>query len=281
MTRLGNQRWLWGRDTYRRPTERIRPVEYDVTEIVGDHEAKAFVVAHHYSRTYPAARVRVGLWRRGQLVGVAVFSHPMSDRVLTNVFPSVAPCSAVELGRFVLLDEVPGNGESWFLARCFEVLRSRGIKGVVSFSDPVPRETATGHVVFPGHLGTIYQAHNGEYLGRGTARTLRLLPDGKVLSARSTQKIRAAERGWHPVTRQLVSHGATAIDPTANRAERLAWLAHWTGRLTHKLRHGGNHRYAWRLNRRVIIAGTPAPYPKRETMTNNDTLVLTPERKTP
>jgi hypothetical protein len=36
---------------------------------------------------------------------------------------------AVELGRLVLLDDVPANGESWFIARAFELLRARGYTG--------------------------------------------------------------------------------------------------------------------------------------------------------
>lgn len=51
----------------------------------------------------PAPRHRIGHYRRGELVGVAVFSHPCSDAVLTNVFDAPATLS-VELGRFVLLD---------------------------------------------------------------------------------------------------------------------------------------------------------------------------------
>jgi uncharacterized protein (TIGR03435 family) len=49
-----------------------------------------------------------------------------------------------------LLDAVPGNGETWFLARCFEILRNRGVVGVVSFSDPLQRETLGGEIV---HMG--------------------------------------------------------------------------------------------------------------------------------
>ena len=79
------------------------------------------MLAHHYSLSYPSARVRFGLFTRGCLVGVAVFSHPCNDRVLTSVFP-LSPLESVELGRFVLLDSVPANGESWFLARTFECL---------------------------------------------------------------------------------------------------------------------------------------------------------------
>lgn len=135
-----SQRWLFGKPQYRVPRETIRPVEYDVCEIPDDTTAGEFVRLHHYSGSMGAARVRVGLYRRGRLVGVAVFSHPCSDAVLTKTFP-VPARNAVELGRFVLLDEVPANGESFFLARGFEIVRTHGIVGVVTFSDPVPRRT--------------------------------------------------------------------------------------------------------------------------------------------
>ena len=40
------------------------------------------------------------------------------------------------------------------------------MQGVVSFSDPSARTTAAGALVFAGHLGTIYAAHNATYVGR-------------------------------------------------------------------------------------------------------------------
>jgi hypothetical protein len=118
-----NQRWRYGRTLYRLPDEVINTSEYDVAAIARDRDAKTFVTTHHYSRSYPAARYRFGLYHKGTLAGVAVFSVPCNDKVLTNVFPLPAVLSA-ELGRFVLLDCVPGNGESWFLARCFAALRT-------------------------------------------------------------------------------------------------------------------------------------------------------------
>lgn len=252
-----NQRWNQGRDSYRRPSEPIRTSEYDVEEIRGDAVAKAFVETHHYSGSYPAARVRVGLYRRGTLAGVAVLSHPCSDRVLTNVFGGRATDHA-ELGRFVLLDEVPGNGESWMLARTFEILRRRGLRGILAFSDPVERVSADGTRVKPGHVGTIYQATNARYLGRGTARTLRVLPDGTVLSDRSIQKIRKAERGWTGAAEILRAFGADV--PWESRHD---WLTHWLGRLTRPLRHPGNHKYAWGLDKGTTAALPPAgSYPK-------------------
>jgi hypothetical protein len=144
---------------------------------------------------------------RGVLQGVAVFSHPCNDRVLTSIFPG-QPTDSVELGRFVLLDEVPGNGETWFLGRCFAVLRREGLAGIVAFSDPCRRHSRLGVPVFRGYVGTVYQVHNGVYLGRGTPRTLTLLPDGSVLSDRAQQKVRSADRGVAYAVHQLVDCGA-------------------------------------------------------------------------
>lgn len=173
-----NQRWRAHRSCYRPAGEVIRTSEYEVAAIEGDTGPKAFISEHHYSHSYPAARFRFGLYRMGRLSGVAVFSHPSNDRVLTNVF-ACDPTLSVELGRFVLLDEVPGNGESFFLGRTFELLKALDIVGVVAFSDPTPRKNAEGEIVHRGHIGTIYQAFNGVYLGLGTARTLRILPVGR------------------------------------------------------------------------------------------------------
>jgi hypothetical protein len=202
-----NQRWLRGFASYRPPDEPIRTADYDVIELSEDAPAKAFVLEHHYSGSYPAARWRFGLFRRGVLQGVAVFSHPCNDRVLTSIFPGRATDS-VELGRFVLLDEVPGNGETWMLGRCFRLLRRAGLAGVVAFPDPCRRLNRDGATVFGGHIGTVYQAHNGVYLGRAAPRTLTLLPDGRVLSDRAQQKVRAADRGVRYAVRQLVACGA-------------------------------------------------------------------------
>lgn len=254
------QRWRDGRARYRPAGETINPLRYDVAALDDDTTPKAFIIGHHYSGTYPAARARFGLFRGGELVGVAVFSHPCNDAVLTSVFPGRA-IDSMELGRFVLLDDVEGNGETWFLARCFEHLRRLDVRGIVSFADPLERTSAAGVRVFPGHIGTIYQAHNGRYLGRGTARTLRLLPDGQVLSARALQKLRAGERGWHYVAEQLARAGAVG-DAPENHETRSAWLRDALRRCTRTVRHPGNHRYAWPLRRREQLP-PGLPYPKQ------------------
>jgi hypothetical protein len=258
VTAAGNQRWRAGRSSARPPGEPIRPAEYDVLPIADDATARAFVLAHHYSGSYPAARRRYGLYRRGLLAGVAVFSVPCNARTFACL--PCPPALAVELGRFVLLDEVPGNGETWFLARCFERLRRDGFAAAVSFSDPMPRTAEDGSAVFPGHFGTIYQAHNGRYVGRSRPRTLRLLPDGRAFSDRAAQKVRAREQGWRYAAGLLERFGADAP-----REDAAAWLNHWLRRLTRAVRHPGNFKYAWALDRRLRRGLPPAlPYPKRD-----------------
>lgn len=260
-----NQRWRERRSTYRPAGEVIRTGEYEVQPI-GELEAKAFVEAHHYSRSYPAARFRFGLFHLGTLVGVAVFSQPFLAETITNVFAGWSADDGVELGRFVLLDEVPGNGETWFLARCFEYLRPN-VRGVISFADPQPRTTLAGETIFPGHVGTIYQALNGHYLGRSGAASLRLLPDGTVFSNFASGKLRRLKTGWRSAVETLRRWGADDLTPADVLVPelRIAWLERWRRELTRPMRHQGNHRYAWALDRRArrSLPDSTGPYPKK------------------
>jgi hypothetical protein len=257
MITVSNQRWRDQRDSYRPKGETINTRAYEVAYMAGDKEAKAFVLRHHYSASFPAARFRYGLYRGGRLAGVAVFSVPAQPRCL-----DVAPGERgqkVELGRFVLLDNVEANGESWFIARCFDQLRAAGLTGVVSFSDPSRRTNAQGDAVFGGHVGTIYQATNATYLGTSKAETRRLLPDGTVIHGRALTKIRHRRQGHRYAAAQLERFGA---EPLRDSDDAVAWTARWVGELTRPLRHPGNHKYVWALHkrdRRHLPAGLPYP----------------------
>lgn len=262
------QRWNDGGHTWRHTSEGgFDPSRYTVEPIDDDTTAKTFVTGHHYSGTYPAAKLRYGLYEQGrQLVGVLVFGIPTSTRALTLPFPDLEPyVESIELSRLVLLDKVPANAESWFIARCFANAAAHGIRGVVSFADPVPR-IVDGQVLFPGHVGTIYQASNAILCGRGTARTLTLLPDGTVLSARAMQKVRGQERGHDHVERRLRGHGAPIMLAGEQPA---AWLTRALDDVgARKVRHRGNWRYCFpigtRSQRRHVTLGLPRTdtYPK-------------------
>jgi hypothetical protein len=244
------------------PGGSISTREHDVVAIQSDTVAKDFVVATHYSKSYPAARERFGLYHHDQLVGVAVFSVPVRPEVVTNWLPCPLEAS-IELGRFVLLPEVAYNGETWFYGRCRELLRRMGYEGIVSFSDPVPRRVG-GVVIFPGHVGFIYQASNAIYAGRGRPRYLRMLPDGRTLSDRALAKLKAGHRGRRYVASLLEGHGAVPLQDDEDAA---AWASTWVPKITTRVYHAGNHRYLWglhpKLHTQVRKAVDRTPYPKQ------------------
>lgn len=245
------QRWKRKRVSYKPAGETIQPRLYEVAEIADDRTAKEFITEHHYSMSYPSARRRFGLYFQGRLVGASVFSHPSNDRVLTKVFVGTSATDSLELGRFCLLDEVPANAESWFLARCREILSKQGFYGFIAFSDDTVRTNAAGDVIFCGHIGTIYKASNAVYLSRSTPRVLRLLPDGSVLSDRAIQKIRSGERGWIYASEILTRFGADRFPHDID--ERRKWLDQWLKVLTRPLRHKGNHKYAFALHKKCKL----------------------------
>lgn len=258
-----SQRWTERRESRRPVGELFDPRAHDVALL--DHAtAEAFVDRHHYSGSCSPTAHPIGLFDRGEHVGTAVFGPTASTNAHNAVFgPAFTQQQCVTLGRFVLVESVRTNAESWFIARCFDLLRTRGVIGVESCADPVPRLAPDGAIVKPGHVGTIYQATNGQYVGKTNPASLWLLPDGSVLSNRAQGKLVRGERGDGRAVAQLVKWGAT---PPAPDQDVLAWLRAWRPRLCTKMRHQGNHRYLWALDkrhRRAILGSKPSlAYPK-------------------
>ena len=242
------QRWRDRRESYRPAGEPINPRHFTV-ELIAEGVAKAFVQQHHYSGTFPASRMRAGLMRtlpgrRAELVGVAVFSQPMTQAVIPY-WTGQPPGAGIELGRLTVLDEIAANAESFFVARAFRLLAQElpQIQAIVSFSDPVQRVTDTGHQVTPGHAGILWQALNARHVGRSKARPIVLDRSGRVVSERALAKLRNGERGAGYVYQQLLTAGAPPrqageSDPSyVTRA-----LSEGPFR---RIRHPGNIAYVW------------------------------------
>jgi hypothetical protein len=112
------QRWSpGGIPSWRRPEDGgFDPGRYGVKEIDED-EAREFVMGIHYSKAWLATLRRYGMFDlRGEdgprLVGAAILSSPMNEKVLTKPFPRLEPYTeSAEVGRFCLLDEVPANAD--------------------------------------------------------------------------------------------------------------------------------------------------------------------------
>lgn len=244
---LRDKRWSRRREAWVTPEDHFLPDGYAV-DVVAEPLARDFVVREHYSGSFPAARLSVGLWGPGPtLAGVAVFSVPMSRYVLRR-WAGADHEAAVELGRFVCAPSVKFNGETWFLRRCFRILgREKGCRAVLSFADPLERRTAAGELTKGAHHGTVYMAKGALLAGRATPRWLLLAPDGSVVSDRMLSKIRGEERGIDYAVRRLRAYGA----PPRARGE--SW-SDWTARVVRlpifrRVRHPGNLAYVFGLDR--------------------------------
>lgn len=179
--------------------------------------------------------------------------------MLNRVFPEPAAYEeSLELSRFVLADDMPANGESWFIGQLLRLAASDGNRGIVSFADPMARPRIDGGLMFPGHLGIIHQAAGFIYTGRSTPRTLCVPRNGSVASARALSKARQLEVGHEYVTR-----------PGQDSASWLREALQDAGART--LRHPGNHRYCVRVGRtraertRAVIGLAASSYPKHRT----------------
>lgn len=239
-----DKRWEGRSERWVAPGALFGPRDFAV-DIISTAAARRFVKTHHYSGSFPADRLCVGLFgARSLLVGVAVFSVPMNQRVIPK-WTGQTPNDGVELGRFVCTSAVAYNGESWFLARAFRLLRSeKAVRAVVSYADPLERHSAAGELLKRQHWGTIYKATNALYVGRSEPRTLLVAPSGHVVSGRALSKIRAEDQGWQYAMQQLLAHGA----PVRNAGES---LPHYVTRATaefRRIRHPGNLCYVFGLD---------------------------------
>jgi hypothetical protein len=268
-------RWNAGRSTYRPAQEPIDTSRFFV-ERVREALAREFVVTHHYSRSFPAAIACYGLMERvgphqTRLSGVAVFSVSMQPKAADAY--GAAGEAFCELGRFVLLDDVAGNGETFFLARA---IRQLGIDKVgpdgrakyklcLAYSDPVPRTDIKGNVTLTGHIGRIYASASAAYCGRSSSRTLWLAPDGTSLSQRALSKLRSDDTGARYAYEMLIGHGAPPIGPgEPSRAYVRRALREGPFR---RLHHPGNHAYILPCGthsdrsrvRKLVDKGLPRP----------------------
>lgn len=256
-----SQRWRDRRTLFVPHNDLIIPSEYGVEIIDCQRQAAPFVRHHHYSGSIPVTRLSVGLFRKtgvapAHLAGVAMFSVPMNGHAIPTHL-GLAAHQGVELGRYVLLDEIPGNGESFFAKRAFSLLRrvKPSVIGVLAYSDPVERRAPDGAIIKPGHIGGIYRCLSANALGRSRPRTQRLTPDGQPFSERAASKIRNGETGHAYAIDELVRRGAPA--PAGNPRDWYDDLVA-TGWLR-AVRHPGNYVYGFPLTRRAKMAARQAP----------------------
>lgn len=260
---VANQRWREGRDSYVLPREPLRTSEYEVVELEGESEAKAFLRRHHYLKNFPAARRIFSIYRHAEMVGLCVYAQPGHNAAGVAVFNGTHR-NSVELKRLCLLEGTPYNLCSHFCQITFNILKrtDKNLRGVITYSDPMRRTTLDGRTVTAGHVGSTFQSLSGIYLGRSRARKIKVLPDGSTFNERTIAKIRAKDSGWMGGVRQLVEAGA---DEPGDGADLREWLDFWLPQLTRTYPHPGNFKYGFPLKQAARkLLGESKPYPKEE-----------------
>ncbi len=281
------QRWHDRHDSYRSTAERFEPSEWRVDAMTGSgggeylkglsvrrgtwEAGKDFIVNNHYAASFPQMRVMVGLYRArdGMLSGVATYGNAKANQA--KKYGDVGLDEILELNRFVLFDSVPGNAETWFLARATNLARevhaARGfqLKVLLSFSDPIARRNAAGALTMPGHIGNIYQAYNAMFAGWSSSKILHLDARGVAPDPRMLSKIRSLDGsgevgGPTAAVRFVEDHGAPPRKPRES-------YAHWVDRSLasdafRRFEHSGNLTYLWTygskaFQRNFVVQGPP------------------------
>lgn len=112
---------------------------------------KSFMRRHYLHKRPAVITACIVLERAGEAVGCAIFALP--PRETEKRYGG----STWELARLFVVDEMPKNTETWFLARAISLVtsRHRDLVALVSYADPSV-----------GHQGTIYRAAGWERDGR-------------------------------------------------------------------------------------------------------------------
>ena len=253
-----SQRWRDRRSLFVSNDTVIEPSRYAV-DVVSHEIARAFLADHHYLPRYPAAQLACGLFGpgaagRSSLVGLIVFGVPANNAVICRHTGYADAARGCVLQRLLCLPSVAANGESFFTARAFRLLRQAkpAIDAVVSFSDPAF-----------GHCGVVYAALSGAYRGTTRPRTVLRLA-GQTISGRALSKIRSLDSGHGGAIAHLVDLGAPAPMSGEHPAD---WLTRLTNRgILTRDRQSPLFTYCFELTRDARRTGQDLPrlaYPRR------------------
>lgn len=252
------QRWRERRALFLQRQVFFNPRLHDIEKIPAKPAAE-WIIKHHYLGSFPSATVCYGIFRHGELSGVAVLGTAQHKNTIPNVFGASHSKDCLLLQRFALEDALEFNAESYFLARVRALLRREGYCGILTMSDETPKTDALGNITFPGHIGTIFKSDNAVYLGRSEKPVEYLFADGTVPSNRSFSKLVNNESGWNYMAQKLEDYGASKCPTTPNGRRERGF--HWRERLTRKQRNSGKLRYARALHPKVVLPKS-LPYPQ-------------------
>lgn len=132
--------------------------DYTVKEITYE-ESKHFILDLHYAQRKPNISWIFGLFLKDSLLGVCSYGKSASPYLGKNMFSIDLSSKVYELNRLILLENLPKNTASFFVAKTLKMLKNKNLV-IVSFSD-----------LGMNHTGYIYQALNFYFTGTTKKRT--------------------------------------------------------------------------------------------------------------
>ena len=137
------------------------------------HEAAKYACVNwHYSKSLPVGKlVKIGVWEKGEFVGVVLFAWGMNKSLGSPYGLQMNECC--ELVRVAMKSHDCAVSRVMALALRFLRKQSQGLRLVVSFADPAA-----------GHHGGIYQAGGWTYTGQ-SATNFEWQLNGKRLNKRA------------------------------------------------------------------------------------------------
>jgi hypothetical protein len=127
------------------------------------------------------------------LIGVIMFSTPISETARSIVFGPENKSRVIELHRMHIKWSAPKNTESWFISRALKLLKEDrpDIWAVITYADTTY-----------GHTGGIYKATNAYSAGMSASSLKYVDRYGRLHSARQNGKNitreEARAKGWTP-----------------------------------------------------------------------------------
>lgn len=195
-------------------------------------DARRVIKAVHYMRTFPGgARVAIGALDGSRLAGLIVYGHSTSTQAKANRLVEGLPRSEhIELQRMWIHDDYGHNTESWFMRRCFALLRRSGVRLVVTHAGGCKND-----------CGIVYQASGWLYFGKDPCRDFYHTATGEY------RNMVAAKRFGH-------------IDTTGKTNQQVGEELFGPGAVVDSWR----YNYAFPVDRRLrpALVGKAKPYPK-------------------
>lgn len=137
----------------------MNPRGIEVRPIRGEYESDIFdaMVRKHYLKgANKNINIKFGIFANDKMIGIAAYGPPTYNLIAKQL--NLSSDEVFELRRFYTEESHIYNLESQALTMANEELRDvkPNIKVIVTYADPQQ-----------GHLGTLYQATNAKYLGKG------------------------------------------------------------------------------------------------------------------